>query len=307
MADQKAVIPHTGDSAEVERLRADIASTRVELGHTIDAIQERLSPARLKQEAKDTVREATIGRVKQMAKNAGDKAGDAGRGIFEIMRDNPVPVAMIGLGAGWLLMNSRKRSQTQSGLQVVNDRNALGYESAYVDGRTDMRGGVIGRTRETVSDAAQSLGERVSDVGSAVKNAASDVAEKVTEVASDVGERVGETVSQVSDTGERQLQRARYTYEETPWVGAAVALALGAAAGLSIPRTRREDELLGDKRDALLDRARETGREKLEAVRTVAEEVIDDVKPVAERAVREHAAEEGLVSDATDSDATGFR
>jgi len=237
-----------------------------------------------------------------MAKNAGDKAGDTGRGIFEVMRDNPLPVAMIGLGAGWLIMNSRKRNESHSALRILNeqtpnDRTPLGYESAYVDGRTDVRAGLADRSRGTVSDAAHSLGERVSDVSSSVKSTASDVAERVSEVASDVSERVGEKLSHVSDTGERQLQRARYTYEETPWVGAAVALALGAAAGLSIPSTRREQELLGDKRDELMDRARDTAREKLEAVRTVAEGVIDDMKPVAERSLKDHAREEGLMSD----------
>ena len=293
MADQKAVTPHAKNNDEVERLRADIETTRVELSNTIDAIQQRLSPARLKQDAKDSVREATIGRVKQMAKNAGEKAGGAGRGIIEVVRDNPVALAMIGLGAGWLFMNSRKRSKQ---LGSVNERTAIGYESAYPGGRSELgRETLAERTRESVSDAAHSVGERVSDVREKVRDRASDVVERVTEVASDVAERAGETLGRVSDTSERQLIHARSAYDETPWVGAAVALALGAAAGLSFPRSRREDELIGDKRDALVERVRETGHDKIEAVRHVAEQVVEDVKPVAERSVREHAREEGLI------------
>ena len=299
MADQKAVMRRAVENAEVERLRADIATTRLELGHTIDAIQERLSPQRIKQEAKDSVREATIGRVKQMAKNVGDKASDKGRGILEVMRDNPVPLAMIGLGAGWLLMKSRRRRDDRAHYaRPVFDRMPIGYESGYPGGRErPNEAGAMERAREEVSDVARTVGEKVSDAGTKLKSAAEDVTQKVSEVASDVSERVSETVSNVSDRGERELQRARYTYEETPWVGAAVALALGAAAGLSIPSTWRERELVGEKRNELLERARETGREKLEAVRNVAEEVIDDVKPVAQEALREHAREEGLTSD----------
>jgi ElaB/YqjD/DUF883 family membrane-anchored ribosome-binding protein len=300
MADQKAVTRRVVDNAEVERLRADIATTRLELGHTIDAIQERLSPERIKQEAKDSVREATIGRVKQMVKNAGDKASDKGRGILEVMRDNPVPLAMIGLGAGWLLMKSRRRQERVHYMRSANERVPIGYESGYPGGGERPNGpGVIERAREEASDAAETVGEKVSDAGTRLKSAAEDVTQRVSEVASEVSERVSEKVSDVSDRGERELQRARYTYEETPWVGAAVALALGAAAGLSIPSTWRERELIGEKRSELLDRVRETGREKLEAVRNMAEEVIDDVKPVAEQSLREHAREEGLTSDAS--------
>jgi ElaB/YqjD/DUF883 family membrane-anchored ribosome-binding protein len=303
MADQKAVMRRGVENAEVERLRADIATTRLELGHTIDAIQERLSPQRIKQEAKDSIREATIGRVKQMAKNVGDKASDKGRGILEVMRDNPVPLAMIGLGAGWLLMRSRRRQEDRAQYErPAFDRMPIGYESSYPGGRERPDGaGVIERAREEVSDAARTVGEKVNDAGTKLKSAAEDVTQKVSDVASDVTERVSETVSNVSDRGERELQRARYTYEETPWVGAAVALALGAAAGLSIPSTRRERELIGDKRNDLLDRVRETGREKLEAVRNVAEDVIDDVKPVAEESLREHAREEGLTPSETET------
>ena len=163
---------------------------------------------------------------------------------------------------------------------------------------------MIERAREGVSDAARSVGERVTDAGTTLREKAEDVTQRVGEVASNVTERVSEKVSHVSDRGERQLQRARYTYEETPWVGAAVALALGAAAGLSIPTTRREAELMGEKRDQLLERARNAGREKLDAVRNVAEEVIDNVKPAAERSLREHAREEGL-SRAESSDDIG--
>jgi ElaB/YqjD/DUF883 family membrane-anchored ribosome-binding protein len=306
MADQKAVTRRVVENAEVERLRADIATTRLELGHTLDAIQERLSPERIKQEAKDSVREATIGRVKQMAKNVGDKASDKGRGILDVIRDNPVPLAMIGLGAGWLLMKSRRRRDYRKHyMRFVNDRVPIGYESGYVDGRErHAEPRVMNRAREEVSDAARSVGEKVSDAGTRLKSAAQDVTQKVTDVASDVTERVSERVSHVSDRGERELQRARYTYEETPWVGAAVALALGAAAGLSIPSTWRERELIGEKRDELLDRVRETGRAKLEAVRNISEDVIDDVKPVAGQSLREHAREEGLTAEGSSEQET---
>src|SRR3712207_4438831 len=42
--------------AEIERTRAEIERTRADMSETVDAIQERLSPENLKEQAKDRVR-----------------------------------------------------------------------------------------------------------------------------------------------------------------------------------------------------------------------------------------------------------
>jgi hypothetical protein len=45
------------------------------------------------------------------------------------------------------------------------------------------------------------------------------------------------------------------TLRERPMVLGAVALAMGTAVGLSLPRTHREDELMGEARDHLMQKA----------------------------------------------------
>jgi hypothetical protein len=85
------------DEAEVERV--EIERTRADMGETVDAIQQRLSPESLKEQAKDRVKEATVG-----------KAQGAGSAIVESVRANPVPAALTGIGLGWLLMSARRQS-----------------------------------------------------------------------------------------------------------------------------------------------------------------------------------------------------
>ena len=51
--------------AEIERTRAEIERTRSDMSETVDAIQERLSPENLKEQAKDRVREATVSRAQE--------------------------------------------------------------------------------------------------------------------------------------------------------------------------------------------------------------------------------------------------
>jgi ElaB/YqjD/DUF883 family membrane-anchored ribosome-binding protein len=294
---EKTELTHGNESA---RIRADIEQTRAAMGDTLNAIQERLSPERLKAQAKESIREATIGRVEKMARKAGDKAGDTGRGLLDVARDNPVPLALIGIGAGWLLYNSKKRTTRRPDY----DRTAIGYESAYTgDGAYTAAhdSGMKARAEQV----AHKVTDKVSQVRETVSAKASSTAHHLGEVASDVSHQVenaAETVARTvndrlhhveSSAGSAALQ-ARYKYEETPWVGAAVAIALGAAAGLAIPGTRREQDLLGETRDDLVDRAKEIGREKLQAVRRVAEGVVEETR----EAVREYSREEGLTSSA---------
>src|SRR3712207_2351501 len=48
---------------EVAATRAEIERTRADMSETVDAIQERLSPENLKEQPKDRVKEATVGRA----------------------------------------------------------------------------------------------------------------------------------------------------------------------------------------------------------------------------------------------------
>jgi ElaB/YqjD/DUF883 family membrane-anchored ribosome-binding protein len=65
------------ETADLDAVRAQIEQTRADMSDTIDAIKEKLSPQNLMQQAKETVREATVGR----AQEAMSKAMDATRSV----------------------------------------------------------------------------------------------------------------------------------------------------------------------------------------------------------------------------------
>jgi ElaB/YqjD/DUF883 family membrane-anchored ribosome-binding protein len=98
----------TTDSTE--QIREEIEETRAQMSGTIDEIQERLSPRRLVNDAKETVRDATVGKVRDVMDSASTSAG----GIVERIKDNPVPVALIGLGAWWLFRGQGDGGQRSS-------------------------------------------------------------------------------------------------------------------------------------------------------------------------------------------------
>jgi hypothetical protein len=92
-----------------------------------------------------------------------------------------------------------------------------------------------------------------------------------------VGERMRQTRDSLSSAGRtarQQMDRARdgmdYMMREQPLALGAIGLAIGAVLAAIAPRTRKEDELMGETRDRMLDQAKEVGKEKLEQAKEVA-------------------------------------
>jgi hypothetical protein len=120
-----------------------------------------------------------------------------------------------------------------------------------------------------------------------------------------IGERMQsakERASQIGSSARQQLDRARGGWDsmlnEHPLALGAIGLAIGAVVAAMAPRTEKEDQLMGQARDDLLDKAKQAGTEKLEqmkegqrpssseAQRSAAKESFDSTKwPPSTRAV----------------------
>jgi hypothetical protein len=88
---------------EVEAARANVELTRAEMTDTVEALQEKLDPKTLKQEAKGT-------------------AGEAGTRVVETTKQNPaVPVAVAGGVIGLLLVRRWLRARGRRSDTVVID------------------------------------------------------------------------------------------------------------------------------------------------------------------------------------------
>src|SRR6185437_212500 len=114
--------PRDDGDTSTEELQEEIEQTRANMSETIDEIQERLSPRYLGEQ----VREATIGRAGQMVGEMTDSAREAGGGILDTIRANPVPAALAALGIGWLWM---KRPSGDGARRMRYG----GYRSGYGD------------------------------------------------------------------------------------------------------------------------------------------------------------------------------
>ena len=114
----------TGDTTEVDRIERELAATRARLDGTIDALQQKLSPGELMSQAVTYFKEGS--------------GMDLSHTIGRSLRDNPVPVALIGVGLGWLAMSgSRRPSSADGSFDRADDAR---------NGRRGYGGGVYRRT-----------------------------------------------------------------------------------------------------------------------------------------------------------------
>ena len=372
------------EEEDPEKIRADIERTRAQMSETIGAIQDRLRPDELKsqaaqqlnevkeklkeelreqidelkdkvkeeiREAKGKLREATVGKVEDMVHNATDKVEHAGESFVETVRANPIPVALVGIGVAWLLMNRRSaralpradyRYAQRRDYRYADGRPSGSNSYLYADevagsdydprfGRDDLRTydeqGRLVRLQERAGEAVHrvqgAVGEAVHQVGDRTREVAHQVSDRASEVAHQVGDRTREVAHQVGDrakdvahkaqdtahdlaerargaayraqhaasdlavrargTADDLTERARYgvrraedrvqsTYETNPLALGAVALLAGVAVGLALPRTQREDRLMGQARDKLVHRAQEAAHETMGKVQGVVSE-----------------------------------
>ena len=246
---------------ETAALREDIEQTRTEMSGTIDAIQDRLDPEVLSEQAKDTAQEvadraiaqakeavqevadraipqakeavqevadraipqakeavrevtdhaiaqtkeairevtaqtgaalrgATIGKVEDMARYAGDTAGGWRHSLVETVKAHPIPAALAGLTLGYLFLNR------ESGPPAWEPRRG-GVPAARAPGYRATGSGAAGVYGPGAYDAQRgqpssqpSLSERAGDLAGQAQEAAGQVADQAQE-------RVGQAV----DTG----------------------------------------------------------------------------------------------------------
>src|SRR5215207_289273 len=71
------------ETDDPEQIREEIEQTRTEMSGTIDAIQERLSPDHLKEQAKEAVFDATIGRAQTMVDDVRYTAREKGHNVID--------------------------------------------------------------------------------------------------------------------------------------------------------------------------------------------------------------------------------
>jgi Protein of unknown function (DUF3618) len=268
----------TGRGRSSEEIRSEIDRTRADMDETFAALDAKLTPGQ-------------IGLELWHLFKGGSTAG-AGR-LWRIAREHPMPAAVIGLGLGWLLVESSRSEDDRRASDYGSYRTR--YAGDYGYGRSGATGEYYATGFEDeesggrLSTAKEVAKEKVKDVASSAKDAVAGARERVGDAAGwtkehalDLGHRTKDRAVALKGQAKVRARRAKVgfwqTLEENPLMVGAATLALGVIAGLAIPSTEKEDELMGETRDRLLEEVKEVGQQTLEKGKHVAEAVAGTVK-----------------------------
>jgi ElaB/YqjD/DUF883 family membrane-anchored ribosome-binding protein len=206
---------HNGDRRP-EEIEAEIARTRGDMDATLTAIEQRLTPGQLVDQGIDYLR------------NSG--ANEFVHNLGGSVKNNPLPVALMGIGIAWLMATGNRKPS---------------YASPPAESSAP---GMAQRAAQRLSSAKDSLSSAKDSLSSA-KNSLFQTTERV--------------------RGQAQRVRSGYDtmVREQPLALGAFGLAVGACLAAIAPRTSQEDQLMGEASDRMAGQAKALGKESLEKAR----------------------------------------
>jgi uncharacterized protein DUF3618 len=250
------------------------------LGEARDAVKEDVKEAITG--AKRAVRAATLGKVEDLATNIGDKMNETRDTLVDTVRNNPIPAGLVGVGLVWLLMN-RSKSKQNGGREMNRDG---GRFMDTVGSALGDAGNGVSRVAHRVGDAASSSFRHASDAAShaaaGVTDSASALVHDATRTASHLYDQASEAASSVADSTKRNVRNVEQALQdqlhENPLALGAAALAVGAVVGFALPRSQKEDALMGDARDRLLHQAGDLAHDAAGSAARLADQALEKVK-----------------------------
>ncbi len=238
----------TKTSAELER---EVEDTRGRIDQTVEALKDKMQPRELFDEAT------------RMMGGASNKVLTT---AVQQMRENPIPIALIGLGVAWLAIAQTRRDPTLGGAYPN------GYYPVHegYDEDEGLKAKVKARAeaaKAKLSNAAQTAKDKLSAAGHGAGDG-------VTEVRGRVAQLAGEARTKAGEYGDLARRRFDETLETEPLVIGAIGLAVGAAIGASLPATSAERRYIGPARS----KAAEAAKTQLDGLKDVASRAYGQVK-----------------------------
>lgn len=312
---------HKGEHRDVSdmssrEIEEEIVHTRAHLSSTLNAIEARVSPARLKHEVQSTIQE-TVDQFhpQRLARKAGDN-------MLETIKDNPVPALLAGLSIGYMFMkgsddHDRGRRTSDDRYRTLPYSSARGqsmyrddvypsrhpeYPARYPDDNEGMRG--------RMDEARSSAEGKASELRDRASSAASDIQHRAEDTMHDVRDRAGHAMSEarhrarhMGRQASRRARRAEHSVEDfvhdNPLMAGLVAAGAGALLGSLLPSTQFEDERIGPMRDDVMHRASDMADEARERAGHVAEDAKHELKESGERIAESAKSEAKQMTDSS--------
>jgi gas vesicle protein len=186
-----------------DAIRADIESTRNELGRDVDALADKVTPSKIMHRQTNKMRGA-MRSVKEKVMGAADDAGtsvtdagssmasgigDAGHQVAAKAQGNPLAVGLIAFGAGLVLASLIPASEKEKHMAEGVKEGA----QPLVDEVTDAVKTMGQDLKEPAQEAATAVGDRASEAASNVKEEATGAAHTVADSATEARDNISDS------------------------------------------------------------------------------------------------------------------
>ena len=192
----------------------------------------------------------------QTAQGAMDRTRHMAGDLMDRGPQTAIPAAMIGIGAAWLLIDRFRNRDREYDSAYRRDYRSWGTGPGYLQSDEYYR---------TSGSWKPQYGEYGSE-GHAAEGYRYDSGEQsgMSETMDRVSSRASEAASQARYAAMRTSRRARNQFQrllqDNPLMVGAAAVMIGAAVGLALPETERENEWMGEAKENLVDRAQDMAR-----------------------------------------------
>jgi len=256
-------------AAELER---DAEAARAKVADTAESIRSKMSPGQLIDEFTGLF-------------TGGDGAA-ALTNLKTQIRDNPLPLTMVGAGLAWLMLGGGGGSSSAREPQRFRDRDNGGSQFGsgsgqksygdYGENSEQQREGMLADAMDSITSAAEGAVDAAKGAVNTAKDAMGNASDRFMGATGEIG-------STASDMTQRARQSAQEMFQREPLVIAALGLAVGTAIGAMLPSTTIEDEQLGPYREKLRDTAEDLIEDGVEGAKEVAAETYQTIKDEADR------------------------
>ncbi|CAD7051145.1 hypothetical protein REJC140_01689 [Pseudorhizobium endolithicum] len=334
----------TSDSNRAEMIEREIEADRRRIEDRIDAIQSKMSPGQLLDEA--------------LAYAKGSGGGEYVANLGNAMKTNPVPVALMGISMAWLMANPGASRSTDTSTSTAYDEEPE-YPLAPVRGSVRRVGPVQmegtsryshftdeggNRFKALTDESGRRAGHFMDSTGKTYRGFADATGRQMHDIRDEAGRLFdeasgwaartwGRVTSSASRAGSSVMGGARSMgsgamsaggsmrnyagnmnesllkhFQDQPLIGGALAFALGAAIGAALPNTRREDEAMGEMAEGVREQLANSTSEAMHKAEEVASDVYGKAASIAtdvHDTARERIAEETRTYQRPNGDARG--
>jgi hypothetical protein len=247
-----------------ETLEREIDARRANIGSLVDALESKLSPGQLIDEA-----------LAYSKRNGGEFFGNLGTTV----RANPVPMVLTGVGLLWLMMSQNRPPSASNGPSMLDSLgNSVRSMTDSVTDTFDTAKARVQQTANRMKEQASDLGDKAQDYSGSISGMGESVSDKVSAASG----RLNATAHDASDALRRQGQNLQsslsYMLKEQPLALAAIGIALGAAIGAALPATAKENQLMGRASDRITDKAQTMASDGYDKAAQAGKGFVDEVK-----------------------------